>query len=237
MSEQSTRQKLADLSPKQLGEILSQGIVAKVHDTITIRTDTSDLNKSFACRKLGNLASDLMFISHPMDGSHLVHLKAGQVIEIRQFDGMDYFLNEAEVERVIFTPEPFVIIRQREIPETQIKKIRQTKRIPVSVPCEIKIGEKHLQRAVMTDMSDKGAMLLLEKELPANFGKFDLHTEFVHNGHTFPVKIECDCRRYREEQFEEGAIYTLGVHFGHMDPLASLCLSNFIRGELLDLAN
>lgn len=188
--------------------------------------------RNLKCRRIGVLNEKFSLISYPTLDEHLIHVKADQTLEIKCFDGMEFVHGMVSIHRVFFNPEPFLIIEHLNPKKDLRQKIRSATRVAANLPVSIKLDSKKSISAIAADISRTGAMLLLESALPAKYKQIDLTIEIEHNQYVHTIDLKAKVKRNKTTTMEDGSIFALGIQFESLSPLADLCISNYVRGEV-----
>lgn len=231
-AEKKAPESITELSPEQIIGLLTQGVLGDNSDTVTLVVDVTGVMRNLKCRRIGVLNEKFSLISYPKLDDHLVHLKADQTLEIKCFDGMDFLHGMVCIHRVFFNPEPFLIIEHLSPKKDIRKKIRSATRVAANLPVSIKLDAKKSISAIAADISRTGAMLLLDSALPAKIKQIEMVIEIEHNEFVHQIDIKAKVKRNKTTTLEDGSIFTLGVQFEELSPLADLSISNYVRGEL-----
>lgn len=234
---ENTPETISELSPEQIISLLTQGVLGDNSDTITLVVEVTGVMRNLKCRRIGLLNEKYSLVSYPTMDDHLIHIKVGQTLEFKIFDGMEFVNGLVSIHRVFFNPEPFLIIEHINPKKNLRQKIRSATRVAANIPVSIKLPQDTQITAIAADISKTGAMLLLDSALPDKHKKLNLVFEIEHNNHQHIVEINAIVRRNKTTEMEDGTIYTLSVQFEELTPFADLCISNYIRGEVCKRIN
>ncbi|MDX1669656.1 MAG: PilZ domain-containing protein, partial [Limnobacter sp.] len=206
-------------------------------DSITLKMEVAGSLRNVKCRRIGSLSDTFSLVGYPELEGELITVKPGQTVEMKFFDGMEFIQSPVEIHRTFFNPEPFIILkhpgRRKELRQT----IRGAARVASNLPATVVLAQAKTIQALVADISTSGALLLLQSELPGDLKHLDLRVEFEHNGHVHDIEIKAKVMRHQNTTLEDGAIHTVGVQFVNLSPLADLCVSHYVRGEVCKRIN
>lgn len=93
---------------------------------------------SFVVRLIGTLDKEAFIVSHPMRDKSFVFVKEGQIWEFRSFYGRSVYRFTAQVEKVLLSPIPLVIVSWPQETHVESKVIRAARRVSTTLPASMR---------------------------------------------------------------------------------------------------
>ncbi|HEY1059326.1 MAG TPA: flagellar brake protein [Limnobacter sp.] len=89
---------------------------------------------TFTVRLVGALGKEAFVTSHPVKDSQFVFIKEGQVWEFKSFYGLSVYRFKAQVEKILLSPHPLLVMSWPQDGHLEHKAIRTTRRVSCEVP-------------------------------------------------------------------------------------------------------
>lgn len=92
----------------------------------------------FVVKLVGTLDKEAFIVSHPMRDKSYVFVKEGQIWEFRSFYGRSVYRFTAQVEKVLLSPIPLVVVSWPQETHVESKVIRAARRVSTALPASMR---------------------------------------------------------------------------------------------------
>lgn len=157
----------------------------------------------------------------------------GQAVIVRAFTGRGIFAFDTAVERVCVAPFHYLHLAFPK--DVRGVQIRDSERVKVYMPTQIKRGEHTILAGIVTDLGMGGAAIEVEKALPLNEKltlalRFALEDMHITAGFDAPAVVHKQLESRKEEA---ATLHRYGVAFEHITLGQTVMLQNFVYHQLL----
>ncbi len=104
----------------------------------TLKMSVEGADEAFVVRLIGTLDKEAFIVSHPMRDKSFVFVKEGQIWEFRSFYGRSVYRFTAQVEKVLLSPIPLVIVSWPQETHVESKVIRAARRVSTTLPASMR---------------------------------------------------------------------------------------------------
>ncbi|HEX5487086.1 MAG TPA: flagellar brake protein, partial [Limnobacter sp.] len=105
---------------------------------LSLKMSVEGSDDAFVVRLVGTLDKEAFIVSHPMRDKAFVFVKEGQIWEFRSFYGRSVYRFTAQVEKVLLSPIPLVIVSWPQETHVESKVIRAARRVSTVLPASLR---------------------------------------------------------------------------------------------------
>ena len=135
-----------------------------------LRMNYPGTQDGFMVHYSGAAVGQSLFVSAPMENGSMVFVKEGAAFDFKSFYGQAIYSFTASIEKVCFSPFPYLHIKWPERSKIKKATVRGSRRVQLELPCSIvytgTAGHEQKINGLMTNLSSGGAELGLAQALP-----------------------------------------------------------------------
>ncbi|MCQ8895170.1 flagellar brake protein [Limnobacter humi] len=105
-----------------------------------LKMNLPDQLETFSVRLVGALGKEAFVTSHPVKDQQFVFIKEGQVWEFRSFYGLSVYRFKAQVEKILLSPHPMLVMSWPQDGHLEHKPIRTTRRVGCELPATARLS-------------------------------------------------------------------------------------------------
>lgn len=105
----------------------------------SLKMSLADTTESFSVRLVGALGKEAFLVSHPMQGGKCVFVKEGQLWSFRCFYGLSIYRFTAQVEKVLLSPYPLLVLSWPHETHSEFQPIRSARRVSCDLPATVRL--------------------------------------------------------------------------------------------------
>lgn len=198
-----------------------------------LRMNYPGTQDGFMVRYFGAAAGQSLFVAAPMENDSMVFVKEGDTFDFKSFYGQAIYSFTAIIEKVCFSPFPYLHIKWPDRSLMQKTTVRESRRVQLELPCSIVHtgtgGREQKISGLITNLSHGGAELGLTQALPETVNLFRMVFRVALTEERYLLELNAQIVSRRAASHGDAFPYRYGIRFEQVPRETQLLLYAFVQ--------
>ncbi len=188
--------------------------------------------ETFEVKLIGALPDNYLVMTAPVRDGAYVFVKEGQSWEFRSFYGMAVYRFSANVEKVAFSPFPFLVISWPNTSQIERRQIRKARRVLTDIPVALYpdgVASDNMQTGVITNMSTGGVEVRLSSRQVEKSSSLLIAFQLTVGREKVLIEAKVNVMSHNVD--DNGT--RLGMAFIELPQMPYICIHAFVHDRLV----
>lgn len=229
----STSLQQANLSQASTGNLQPQVQLGESQYVQYLRMNYPGTQDGFMVRYFGAAVGQSLLIAAPMENGNLVFVKESDTFDFKSFYGQAIYSFTSSIDKVCFSPFPYLHIKWPERSSMQKTTVRESRRVQLELPCSIvhtgSGGREQKISGLITNLSHGGAELGLAQALPESVNLFRMVFRVALSEERYLLELSAQIVSRRPPNHGDAFPHRYGIRFEQVPRETQLLLYAFVQ--------